>query len=143
MERVRANQPTEAPHPSELLPERPGPYLIGEGVAHDERRMSHGTAQVDQTALGQDDDVPSVLQQVAVHLSRGRSSAVERWPTIHRDKVKVSYLGLDVDLLCVLVQPADVNFAVKVSDVADDGVVLHALKVAEGRKLRSAPPAGF
>lgn len=54
----------------------------------------------------------------------------------------MSYLGLDVDLLRVLVQPAHVDFTVKVSDVADDGVVLHALEVAAGRKLRSAPPAG-
>lgn len=48
-----------------------------------------------------------------------------------RDR-KGSYLGLDVDLLCVFVEPVHVELAVKVSDVADDGVVLHVLKVAEG-----------
>lgn len=47
------------------------PYLIGEGVAHDERRVSHGAAQVDQAALGQDNDVTAVFQKVAVNLSRG------------------------------------------------------------------------
>lgn len=56
--------------------------------------------------------------------------------------VKASYLGLDVNLLCVLVEPVHVKLAVKVADVADDGVVLHVFKVAEGRKARSAPPAG-
>lgn len=46
-------------------------YLIGEGIAHDERRVSHGAAQVDEAALGQDDDVTAVFQKVAVNLSRG------------------------------------------------------------------------
>lgn len=133
------------PHPSEPLPGGVASlYLVGEGVAHDEGRVSHGAAQVDQASLGQDDDVPSVLQQVAVHLGRGGS---QRWvtpppPSGRRGGEEASYLGLDVDLLRVLVQPAHVDFAVKVSDVADDGVVLHALEVAAGRKLRSAPPAG-
>lgn len=42
------------------------------------------------------------------------------------------YLRLDVDLLGVLVEPAYVDLAVEVSDVTDDGVVLHVLKVAAG-----------
>lgn len=111
--------------------------------------MSHGAAEVDQAALGQDNDVAAVFQQIAVNLSRGgsqlcRSNQPFRPPPpfYPPSKVKVSYLGLDVDLLCVFVEPAYIKFTVKVSDVADDGVVLHVLKVAEGRKLRSAPPAG-
>ena len=43
-------------------------HLVGEGVAHHEAGVAHGTAQVDQPALGQNDDVAPVLQQVAVHL---------------------------------------------------------------------------
>lgn len=44
-----------------------------------------------------------------------------------------SYLRLDVDLLGgIFVKPAHVDLTVKVSDVADDGVVLHAVKVTEG-----------
>lgn len=131
------------------------PYLIGEGVAHDERRVSHGTAEVDQAALGQENDVSAVFQQITVNLSRGGSQcgpSHNHWDGLvllifhatgekKKGKVKVSYLGLDVDLLCVFVEPADVNFTVKVSNVADDGVVLHALKVAEGRERRLAPPA--
>lgn len=51
-----------------------------------------------------------------------------------------SYLRLDVDLLCgVFVEPAHVDFTVKVSDVADDGVVLHVLKVAEGNAVNMRP----
>lgn len=111
--------------------------------------MSHGAAEVDQAALGQDNDVAAVFQQVAVNLSRGgsqlwRSTQPTRPPPpfYPPSRGKLSYLGLDVDLLCIFVEPAYIKFAVKVSDVAHDSVVLHFLKVAEGRKLRSAPPAG-
>lgn len=52
--------------------------------------------------------------------------------------MKILYLRLDVDLLCVVVEPAYVDLAVEVSDVADDGVVLHLLKVAAGNGNVSA-----
>lgn len=52
-------------------PSRPQ-HLIGEGVAHDEGRMAHGAAQVDQSALGQDDDVTAVFQKEAIDLRRRR-----------------------------------------------------------------------
>ncbi|KAI1233580.1 hypothetical protein IHE44_0004764, partial [Lamprotornis superbus] len=42
--------------------------LVGEGVAHDEAGVAHGTAQVHQAALGQQDDVAAVAQGVAIHL---------------------------------------------------------------------------
>lgn len=43
------------------------------------------------------------------------------------------YLRLDVDLLRgVGVEPAHVYLAIKMSDVAHYGVILHALKVTEG-----------
>lgn len=47
-------------------------HLVGEGVAHDEGRVSHGTPQVDQPAFGQDDDVVAVFQQEAVDLRQRR-----------------------------------------------------------------------
>ena len=51
-----------------------------------------------------------------------------------------SHLRLDVDLLsCVFVEPAHVDLAIKVSDVADDGVVLHVLKVAEVTQTHLLP----
>lgn len=34
--------------------------------------MSHGTAQVDQSALGQDDDVTAALQTIAIDLKEER-----------------------------------------------------------------------
>ena len=46
-------------------------YLVGEGVAHHEGGVAHGAAQVDQPALGQDDDVAPALHPVAVHLGGG------------------------------------------------------------------------
>ena len=46
-------------------------HLVGEGVAHHEAGVAHGAAQVDQPALGQNDDAAPVLQQVAVHLQVG------------------------------------------------------------------------
>lgn len=45
-----------------------GQDLVGEGVAHDETGVSHGTAKVHQTPLRQDDDVAPILHAVAVHL---------------------------------------------------------------------------
>ena len=42
--------------------------LVGERVAHDERRMSVGTSQVDKSAFSQDDDVSAVVQGISVNL---------------------------------------------------------------------------
>ncbi len=92
-----------------------GQDLVGEGAGHDEGRVAHGAAQVDEPALGQEDDVLAVLQGVPVHLR------------------------LDVGLLDgVVVQPLDVDLAVKVADVADDGVVLHLEEVPAGDDVLAA-----
>merc|ERR1712032_1782780 len=46
------------------------------------------------------------------------------------------HLGLDVGLLlAVLLQPLDLDLAVKVADVADDGVVLHCHEVLAGQDI--------
>ena len=45
-----------------------GQDLVGEGVGHDEARVAHGTAKVDQTTLGQDDDVVATGHREAVNL---------------------------------------------------------------------------
>ena len=42
--------------------------LVGEGGGHDEAGVSHGAAEVDKTALGEQDDVLAVLQGEPVHL---------------------------------------------------------------------------
>jgi len=81
--------------------------LVGEGVAHDEGRMAHGAAKIDESPLGEEDDVAAVLQSVAVDL------------------------GLDlINLGGVGIEPSGVDLAVEMSNVADDGVFEHHLEVA-------------
>ena len=92
-----------------LLPELDlGEDLVGEGVGHDEAGVSHGTAEVDKTALSEQDDVAAVGQLIAVHLR------------------------LDVVLLGVLVEPFRLDLTVEVTDVADDGILLHDHQVLVG-----------
>merc|ERR1712198_260433 len=83
-----------------------GEDLIGEGVAHDERGMTHSASEIDQTALGEENDVFAVFESVAIDL------------------------GPDVALDGVLVQPGGVDLAVEMSDVADDGVFQHLFEMA-------------
>ena len=45
-----------------------GHDLVGERAGHDERRMARGTAQVDQPALGQDQERSAVGKGVAIDL---------------------------------------------------------------------------
>lgn len=52
----------------------------------------------------------------------------------NQERKKKIHLGLDVDFgFGVFGEPGHVDLTVKVSNVADDGVVLHVLKVAEGQ----------
>ena len=68
-------------------------------------RVTHGTAKVDETALGQEDDVLAV----------GEGEPVDLW--------------LDVCLLGgVVLQPLDVDLAIEVADVANDGIVPHPIE---------------
>ena len=43
-------------------------YLIGEAVGHDEWGVAGGAAQIAETALRQQNDVPAVLHRVTIHL---------------------------------------------------------------------------
>merc|ERR1712038_1528778 len=82
-----------------------GQNLVGERTAHNKGWMSHGTAQVDQTSLCQENDV--LLAQC---------ESVDLW--------------FDVGLLAaVLLQPLDVDLAIEVTDVANNSVILHGLEV--------------
>lgn len=86
-----------------------GKDLVGERTGHDERGVASGTAKVDETALGEEDDVTAVGHEVAVNL------------------------GLDVlVLLGVGLEPSDVNLDVKVTNVADNGVLGHVGEVLAG-----------
>mmetsp|Transcript_38583 Transcript_38583/g.110859 ORF Transcript_38583/g.110859 Transcript_38583/m.110859 type:complete len:505 (-) Transcript_38583:27-1541(-) len=76
--------------------------LICERARHDERRMASGTSQVKKTSLGKDNDsLSSFLEDEFVDL------------------------GLDVDSLGGLHQTIHINFVIEVTDVSNDGVVLH------------------
>ena len=44
--------------------------LVGEGGRHDEAGVAHGAAKVDETTLGQQDDVLAVLQGEPVNLDQ-------------------------------------------------------------------------
>merc|ERR1712123_248763 len=68
--------------------------------------MTHGTAKVDKSSFGQQDYVLSILEGVSVNL------------------------GLDVGLhLAVIIQPLDLEFTVKVTNITNDSVILHLDKV--------------
>lgn len=80
--------------------------LVGERTRHDKRRVTSGTTQVDQSTFSQQDDVTTVLHQVSVDLR------------------------LDVDNgLAVSLQPSNVDFNVKVTNVTHNGVLWHLVKV--------------
>lgn len=71
-----------------------GEDLVGEGAGHDERGVAGGTSQVDETALGKEDDVAAALHEEAVNL------------------------GLDVlDAGSVGLQPGNVNLDIEVTNV--------------------------
>merc|ERR1712133_129624 len=92
-----------------------GEHLVGEGVGHDKAGVTHGTAMIDKTTLSEKDDVLAILECVSVNL------------------------GLDIGLqLAVLLQPLDLDLAVKVTDVADNGVVLHLEEVFAGEDVLAA-----
>lgn len=75
-----------------------GQDLVGEAAGHDEGAVAGGTAKVDQTTLGQEDDVAAVLHQEAVDL------------------------GLDVlDAGSVGLEPCNVDLNVEVANVYEGG----------------------
>lgn len=92
-----------------------GKDLVGERAGHDEGGVAGGTSQVDETALGEEDDVAAGRHEVAVDL------------------------GLDVgDRLGVLLEPGNVDFDVEVTDVADNGIVGHSLEVHASKNVTAA-----
>ena len=92
-----------------------GKDLVGEGAGHDEGGVAGGAAQVDETALGEEDDVVAVWHEEAVDL----------W--LDRD-----------DALGVGLEPGNVDLDVEVADVADDGIVLHDGEVGTGDDVAAA-----
>ena len=87
-----------------------GKSLIGERARHNKRRVASGASQIQQTAAGQDDHAVTIREHESVHL-----------------RLDV----LDLDALHTL-DSSHVDLVVKVTNVADDGIVLHLLHVLEG-----------
>jgi hypothetical protein len=79
-----------------------GHDLVGEGARHNERWVTSGAAEVHKTAFSEKDDVSAGRHLVSVDL---------RLDVLHR-------LGVGF-------KPSRVDFAIEVTDVADNGVVLH------------------
>src|SRR5690606_25033994 len=80
--------------------------LVRERVRHHKGRVSRGATEVNEATLSEEDDLPPVLKLDQVHL------------------------GFDIIPGAILPQPRYVNFVVEVTNVADDGVVLHFEKMA-------------
>jgi len=83
-----------------------GQGLVGERAGHDERRVSTSASQVNQATGGEQDDGAAVSQEVAVDL-----------------RLNVDNLG------GVGVEPSDLDFAIKVTNVADNSVVRESQQV--------------
>lgn len=88
-----------------IADEEKGWWKVKERTRHNERGVASSATEVDKATLSEEDDVVSVLEGVAVNL------------------------GLDVDLLSVVLEPLDVDLGIKVTDVANNAVVLHHLEV--------------
>jgi hypothetical protein len=92
-----------------------GKDLVGEGVGHDERGMASSTSKVDKTTFSQKDNVVTVLHGETINL------------------------GLDVlDGSSVSLDPGDIDFNIEVTNVADDSIILHVLKVLTSDNVTAA-----
>ena len=85
-----------------LVEQNLGKDLVGERAGHDEGGVAGGASQVDETALSEEDDVVAIWHEEAVDLWLDRDHA----------------LGVGLE-------PGDIDLNVEVTDVADDGIVLH------------------
>ena len=87
-----------------------GEHLVGEAHRHHEARVAGGVAEVQEATLGQDDDRVPVGEHELVHLR----------------------LDLDLADVALTGQAGHVDLVVEVTDVPDDGVVLHLRHVLGG-----------
>src|SRR6185503_18027219 len=90
-----------------------GQRLVGEGGRHHEARVAHGVAEVYEPPLGQENDPLAV----------GELDLID--------------LRLDVVPLEVL-EARDLDLAVEVADVGDDGAMLHLSHVLDGDDVEVA-----
>ena len=77
--------------------------LVGERARHNERWVTSGTSQVEESTLSKDDDTVSVWELESVHL----------WFDLN---LLDSWVGLET---------FHINFIIEMTNVSNDGVVLH------------------
>ena len=86
-----------------------GENLVGEGARHDEGWMPSSASEVDETTVGEENEVLAGRHGVPIDLR------------------------LDVhDRRGILLQPSDVNLNVEVTDVGDNGVFRHNREMLAG-----------
>ena len=86
--------------------------LIRKGSRHDERRVTGSTAKIDKSTFSKKDNMVPIGEQETVNL------------------------GLNInDALGIRLKPSNVNFNIKVTDIADDSVILHLDEVFAGNDI--------
>ena len=90
--------------------------LVGEAVGHHETRVAGGAAEVDQPPLGEQINRAAVREGEAGHRAAGDGVVLDDFAgdAVHR------------------LELGDLDFVVKVSDVADDRLVLHPAHLIGG-----------
>ena len=88
-------------------------HLVREAVGHHERRMTGGTAEVDQTAFGEHENRFAIGIDITMNRATDFGGGFDR-------------LFFDV---FTVVEVGDLNFGIEVSDVADDRFVFHLVDV--------------
>merc|ERR1719162_1374505 len=91
-------------------------HLVGEGARHHKGRVASGAAEVAQTARCHHDDAVAI----------GEDESIDLWLDV-----------LDLDA-CHLLKGIHFNLVVKVTNVADDGIVFHLLHALQGDDLEVA-----
>ena len=71
--------------------------------------MSHSTSQIDQTSFGQKNDILSILECKSINL-----------------RLNVSFL------FAIFFDPLNINLAIEMTNVANNGIIFHCLKVFAG-----------
>jgi len=97
-----------------------GKSLVGERARHHERWVASGATQIQQASAGQDDHTVAIREDEAVHL---------RLDVLHHDSLEA-------------LNSCHVNLIVEVTDVANNGIVLHLLHVCKSDDVEIASGRG-
>jgi len=87
--------------------------LIGEGVGHNEGWVTSGATKIEETTFSEDEDTVSVWEDPSVELWFD-VGLLDSWPSF---------------------ETSHIDFVIEVTDVTDDGVVLHLGHIFSGYNL--------